>query len=113
MAATEETSDEIMESEQVKKKLPSRGKERTFNQLCRRFAPEDYSVDSVARLRDTWVDQLNDALGDLVGSIEEMVDEHYAAFGASEVDSWNLIVSETEKKFKQPVVKQWTLWMGT
>ena len=65
-----------MESEQVKKAC--RGKERTFNQLCRRFAPEDYSVDSVARLRDTWVDQLNDALGDLVGSIEEMVDEHYA-----------------------------------
>ena len=90
-----------MESEQVKKAC--RGK------LCRRFAPKDYSVGSVVRLRDTWVDQLNDALGELVGYVEEMVDEHYAAFGAPEVNSWNLIVSEAEKKFKQLVVKYVTV----
>ena len=36
----------------------------------------------------------------------------HAASGASEVDSWNLIVSETEKKFKQPVVN-WAAMEGT
>ena len=81
-----------MDPEQVKKAC--RGKERTFNQLCRRFAPEDYSVNSVARRRDAWTDQLDDALGNLVGSVEEMVDEHYAAFGTPEVNSLNLIDSE-------------------
>ena len=100
---TKESSNDIMELEQIKKDC--RGKERLFNQLCRRFAPEDFDGDSVARYRDTWTDQLNDAIGDLVGSVEDMVDEHRDTLGTPEVETWNLMVSGAELKFKQLVCK--------
>ena len=92
-----------MEIEQIKKAC--RGKERLFNQLYRRFAPEGFDGDTVARYRDTWTDQLNDALSDLVGSVEDMVDDHGDTLGLTEVETWNLVVSGAEQKFRQLVVK--------
>ena len=59
----------------------------------------------MARYRDTWIDQLNDALSDLVGSIEDMVDDHCDTLGLPEVETWSLVVSGAEQKFKQIVVK--------
>ena len=86
-------------------KKACRGKERLFNQLCRRFAPEGFDGNTVARYRDNWTDQLNDALGDLVGSVEDMVDDHRDTLGLPEVEAWNLVVSKAEKKFQQLVSK--------
>ena len=94
-----------MEVEQVKKAC--RKKERTVNQLSRRFDPDiqNYGWAAIARHRDNWTDQLNEALGDLVESVEEMIDDHHSNLGGPEVEAWKLVVSEAEKKFLQLVVK--------
>ena len=92
-----------MEIEQIKRAC--RGKERTFNQLCRRFDPENFGGDTVTRYRDSWTDQLNDALSDLVGPVEEMVDDHHSTLDAPELEAWKVVVSEAEKRFAQLIVK--------
>ena len=93
-----------MEIEQIKRAC--RGKERTFNQLCRRFDPENFGGDTVTRYRDSWTDQLNDALSDLVGPVEDMVDDHHSTLGAPELEAWKMVVSEAEKKFAQLIVRK-------
>ena len=53
-------------------------KERVFIRLARRFDPDedDIALEAVARHRETWTEQLNEALDELVGVIEEMIHKH-------------------------------------
>ena len=59
----------------------------------------------MTRYRDSWTDQLNDALSDLVGPVEEMVDDHHSTLDAPELEAWKVVVSEAEKRFAQLIVK--------
>ena len=55
-----------------------RKKERIFNQLVRRFDVDEnnYDWDTIAGSKDSWREQLNEALNELVETAEEMRDDH-------------------------------------
>ena len=55
-----------------------RKKERIFNQLARRFDVDEnnYDWDTIAGSKDSWIEQLNGALNELVETAEEMIDDH-------------------------------------
>ena len=84
-----------------------RKKERTFNQLVRRFDVDknNHSLDTVARTKETWTEQLNEALGELVEAAEDMIDEHRDALGSGEVLAWQSSIKKAEKIFSLTIGK--------
>ena len=84
-----------------------RKKERTFNQLARRFDVDEnnHSLDTVARTKETWTEQLNEALGELVEAAEDMIDEHRDALGSGEVLAWQSSIKKAEKVFSLTIGK--------
>ena len=84
-----------------------RKKERTFNQLARRFDVDknNHSLDTVAQTKETWTEQLNEALGELVEATEDMIDEHRDALGSGEVLAWQSSIKKAEKIFSLTIGK--------
>ena len=95
----------IMDAEQTKRAC--RKKERMFNQLARRFDIDENNPgwEAIARHRETWTEQLNEALGDFVEVAEEMIDDHGDTLGSGEVVAWKASLKEAEKKFMQLIGK--------
>ena len=98
-----------MAAEQLKKAC--RRKERKFNQLCEKYDPDMCNSlwPSVVNFREVWTEQINDVLEDLFDSIDEMLEEHEADFGAPEVTAWKLVISNANKKFRE-IAHDKSLW---
>ena len=85
----------------VQSKRMCRKKERIFNQLARRYDVDEnnYDWDTIAGSKDSWIEQLNEALNELVETAEEMIDDHRNAMGGGEVQAWQLTSSSTDAYF--------------
>ena len=84
-----------------------RKKERIFNQLARRFDVDEnnYDWDTIAGSKDSWIEQLNGALNELVETAEEMIDDHRNALGSGEVQAWQSSIKEAEKVYALTIKK--------
>ena len=84
-----------------------RKKERIFNQLARRYDVDEnnYDWDTIAGSKDSWIEQLNEALNELVETAEEMIDDHRNAMGGGEVQAWQSSIKEAEKVYALTIKK--------
>ena len=91
----------------VQSKRMCRKKERIFNQLARRYDVDEnnYDWDTIAGSKDSWIEQLNEALNELVETAEEMIDDHRNAMGGGEVQAWQSSIKEAEKVYALTIKK--------
>ena len=94
------TNIELKNSKMEEAREACEGKIRKYNGLLRRFDPDKLDGVTIERNGPTWIEKVNDALDELVESIETMSIDHGQVLGSAEVAAWKDRITLGETEFK-------------